>query len=219
MRVAGSRPLREYLGFVDDLAHKNSEALSFIPRPMLERYAEAGQVMLAKENGEPCGFLIHGNGARWCRIYQACIQYDARYREHGLSLVRALIEKATRQGFEAISLWCASDLDSNKFWQEAGFSFAGCRAGGQRRGRQHNHWMLWLQPVLWSGECGVLGESKAPALNDGDNPRPTCTHCRGSGKVRYYHGDFDTCPTCHGNGVLPENGAACEAPEPAGGKA
>jgi len=27
-----------------------------------------------------------------------------------------------------------------------------------------------------------------------------CAYCRGRGKVRYYHGDFDTCPDCHGNG-------------------
>ncbi len=33
-----------------------------------------------------------------------------------------------------------------------------------------------------------------------------CTHCRGSGKVRYYHGDFDTCPTCHGNGARQSQG-------------
>lgn len=31
--------------------------------------------------------------------------------------------------------------------------------------------------------------------------RTTCVHCNGSGKVRYYHGDLDTCPTCHGTGA------------------
>lgn len=29
-----------------------------------------------------------------------------------------------------------------------------------------------------------------------------CEHCLGRGKVRYYHGDFDTCPTCHGTGKV-----------------
>lgn len=28
-----------------------------------------------------------------------------------------------------------------------------------------------------------------------------CKHCCGTGKVRYYHGDRDTCPTCHGKGA------------------
>jgi hypothetical protein len=27
-----------------------------------------------------------------------------------------------------------------------------------------------------------------------------CPHCKGLGKVQYYHGDLDTCPTCHGSG-------------------
>lgn len=27
-----------------------------------------------------------------------------------------------------------------------------------------------------------------------------CVHCNGKGKVPYYHGDEDTCPTCHGSG-------------------
>lgn len=31
-------------------------------------------------------------------------------------------------------------------------------------------------------------------------PDGICSHCHGAGKVRYYHGDFDTCPTCHGTG-------------------
>lgn len=29
----------------------------------------------------------------------------------------------------------------------------------------------------------------------------TCHTCIGSGKVRYYHGDLDTCPVCHGVGA------------------
>lgn len=32
--------------------------------------------------------------------------------------------------------------------------------------------------------------------------RKACEYCDGTGKVRYYHGDFDTCPTCHGSGKV-----------------
>jgi N-acetylglutamate synthase-like GNAT family acetyltransferase len=142
----------EVVQYIDALAHKNSEALSFLPRPTLEHYAEVGQILIAHENGEPCGYLIHGNGARWCKIYQACIQYDARRREHGLELVRRLVRKALTGGFEAISLWCAEDLESNEFWRSAGFVWAGRREGGRRRGRKHNHWILWLQPTLFREE-------------------------------------------------------------------
>ena len=29
-----------------------------------------------------------------------------------------------------------------------------------------------------------------------------CTYCKGLGKVTYYHGDLDICPTCHGAGFV-----------------
>jgi ribosomal protein S18 acetylase RimI-like enzyme len=129
--------------YADDLAKKNSEALSFIPRPQLENYARRGRLLVAHENGDPCGFLIHGNGPV-IKIYQACVQYDARRREHGLEMVRRLVEKAIAQQATYISLWCADDLDSNSFWRDAGFHFAGQRPGGARRHRIHNRWVMPL---------------------------------------------------------------------------
>jgi hypothetical protein len=115
----------------------------------LEQYAERRQVMIATENDEPCGFLVHGNGWPQMRIYQACIQYDARRREHGMALVAQLAEKARLSGCHDLRLWCADDLDSNDFWRAAGFEFVRQRTGGQRRGRLHNLWVLRLvQPPL-----------------------------------------------------------------------
>lgn len=133
--------------YADDLARKNSEALSFIPRPMIEAYARRGQLMLSLENDEPCGFLIHGENWPQIRIYQACIQYDARRREHGMALVAALAAKARERGCHDIRLWCADDLDSNEFWRAAGFEYCAQRRGGRRRGRKHNLWALRLQEL------------------------------------------------------------------------
>ncbi len=143
------------LRYIDALAHKNSEAVSFLPRPRLEQYAAAGQILMACENGEPCGYLIHGNGDRWCRIYQACVQYDARRREHGLELLRRLVTKAEGQGFDGLSLWCAEDVEANAFWRAAGFTWAGQRDGGARRGRKHNRWILWIRPLLLDVDASV----------------------------------------------------------------
>jgi RecJ-like exonuclease len=28
-----------------------------------------------------------------------------------------------------------------------------------------------------------------------------CAYCQGKGRVIYYHGDYDTCPDCHGTGA------------------
>lgn len=146
--------------YVVDLARKNAEALSFIPAPRLEQYSQNGQILVAFENDEPCGFLVLGNGAETMRVYQACIQYDSRRREHGLALVRRLVAKATQKGCQSISLWCADDLESNEFWRAAGFTFAGQRTGGRSRGRLHNRWMMSLGGVLPSAD------SVAPAFVD-----------------------------------------------------
>lgn len=134
--------------YVVDLARKNSDALSFIPSPRLEEYDRNGQILVAFENDEPCGFLVFGNGAETMRVYQACIQYDSRRRENGLGLVARLIEAANRKGCQEIALWCADDLESNVFWRIAGFTFAGQRVGGRARGRLHNRWTMTLGLTL-----------------------------------------------------------------------
>lgn len=141
-----------------DLAKKNSEAVSYIPAPRVEQYARYGSLCLAFENDEPCGFLIAGNGWPQVRIYQACIQYDARRREHGMALVAGLAEKARARGCTDIRLWCADDLDANDFWRAAGFEFCGSRVGGTRRGRRHNLWVLRLAtpPLLVRAEAEDL---------------------------------------------------------------
>lgn len=153
--------------YVVDLARKNSDALSFIPTPRLEEYDRNGQVLLAFENDEPCGFLVFGAGDTTMRVYQACIQYDSRRREHGLELVRRLVDAATRKGCQSISLWCANDLESNEFWRAAGFTFAGQREGGKTRGRLHNRWVMPLQVGFGLGEwaTGIISPptiDKAP---------------------------------------------------------
>jgi ribosomal protein S18 acetylase RimI-like enzyme len=130
--------------YADHLAQENSEALSYIPSPRLEEYARNGQILMAHENGEPCGFLIWGAGWPVMRVYQACIQYDARRREHGYTLVKRLLAIAEKRGVDSIMLRCANDLDSNEFWKAAGFTFAGQVPGGERRGRMLNIWRFTM---------------------------------------------------------------------------
>ncbi len=141
-------PCCSIASFADSLARKNSEALSFIPKPRLEQYAREGQILMATENGSPCGFLVYGSGLPTVRIYQACIQYDARRKEHGLALVARLIEIAKLRGAEGIRLRCASDLEANALWLSAGFSRIGTINGGTRRGRTLHIWYLALWPCL-----------------------------------------------------------------------
>src|SRR6185369_3627127 len=105
----------EFVKYADSLAKRNVDALSFLPRPRLLEYAVRGQLIVETENGEPCGFLVFGNGWPYMTVYQVAVEYDARRREHGLALVGRLIQKARERGCHAVSLWCANDLDANAF--------------------------------------------------------------------------------------------------------
>jgi hypothetical protein len=139
------------LQYILSLARKHTDALGFIPRATVERYVEAGQALLARENEEPCGFLIFGNGWPRLKIYQACIQYDAQRRQRGLQLVGQVIALASERGCDAVSLWCADDLPANDFWRAAGFQLLRSKPGGHRRGRQLNLWVYWLPTNLLPG--------------------------------------------------------------------
>lgn len=132
------------LNYILDLAKKHTDSIGFIPRGSIERYLLAGQIILAFENDEPCGFLIHNNGYPRLKIYQACVQYDAQRRTNGLQMVGQLIAIASRRGCDAISLWCADDLPANQFWEAAGFQKTKMKQGGARRGRLINLWIYWI---------------------------------------------------------------------------
>jgi hypothetical protein len=133
--------------YINDLAKKNSEALSFIPLPRIEDYLRRGQILIQTENDDPCGFLIFGK-ERTIKVYQACIQYDARRKENGRILVDKLIALAKTKEASGISLWCAQDLDANEFWSECGFTKIKERDGGLRRGRKHNQWIMDIYSPL-----------------------------------------------------------------------
>jgi ribosomal protein S18 acetylase RimI-like enzyme len=132
------------LPYVRDLMEKNYEAVGFIPLPRLEDYAQRGQILVQHENDEPCGYLAFGNGWPVLKVYQCCIQVDARRAAQATILVNKLIDIARKRNCIAISLWCADDLESNGFWQAMGFHFGGTRDNGNRRGRLHNKWVLFV---------------------------------------------------------------------------
>lgn len=140
-----------------DLAKKNYAAVSFIPQPRLEEYQKRGQLLIATENDEACGFLVYGNGWPTLKIYQACVQYDARRRQAGLEMVERLKKIAIAEDRD-ISLWCAQDLEANAFWEAAGFTLSATRKGGAYRGRVHNGWILQTRPRLIT-----LGKADAEA--------------------------------------------------------
>jgi ribosomal protein S18 acetylase RimI-like enzyme len=132
------------LDYVLALSRKHYEEIGFLPAPKLAEYRQRGQLWIAQENDERCGFMVWGRGWPILRVYQVCIQYDARRREHGFGLVRRLIAKADQEGYEAISCYVADDIEANDFWRACGFQCVGQRDNSNRRGRLHNHWVFKL---------------------------------------------------------------------------
>jgi hypothetical protein len=92
--------------YVRDLMEKNYEAVGFIPLPRLEDYALRGQILVQHENDEPCGYLAFGNGWPVLKVYQCCIQVDARRAAQATVLVDKLISIARRSGS-----WCCRLCD------------------------------------------------------------------------------------------------------------
>ena len=130
--------------YVESLMRKNYKALGFLPSSAIERYDDLGQLWLQYENDEPCGYLIFGDGWPVCKVWQCCIQVDARRQQGASQLIQALISKCEDGGYSSISLRCADDLESNSFWAAFGFHFVKQSQGGMSRGRKINHWVFDL---------------------------------------------------------------------------
>lgn len=135
--------------FVDGLQRKNAEALSFYPRQVFEREQAKGRIFLGLLNGEPCGYLYAGAINTDVKCHQVCIQYDARNRLYGASLV-AVMESYAEAGHAAsITLRCGFDLDANHFWASLGYQCIANQQGGVRRLRTINVWRKQLRAELF----------------------------------------------------------------------
>jgi GNAT superfamily N-acetyltransferase len=137
------------LKYVDDLQRKNSDALSFYPMQVFEREAQKGRLFLGLLNGQPCGYIYMGAPAVDVKCHQVCIQYDARRRLYGASLVVAAEDYAQRFNASTITLRCGFELDANDFWQSLGYGVVAKQPGGIRRMRTINVWRKELQPSLF----------------------------------------------------------------------
>jgi hypothetical protein len=138
------------LTYIDKLQRANADDLAFYPLSTLEKALADNQVLVITENDEPCGYLWFGavRSAYPVTIYQACVDYEVRRRQHGWLAVGQLIEMARQSHATAIRLKCASSALSNEFWQAIGFRCTNVTAGGIKRARDINHWWLPVQAEL-----------------------------------------------------------------------
>lgn len=174
------------LAYVVHLQKRNAEALGFIPRLALEQKIGLGRIWLARENGDPAGFLHHGTLATpEVRLFQAAIQYDARRRHLGLALVGDLVARAAAAGAAGVSLRCLSFLDANDFWRQAGFALRDAEPGAKGT---LNVWTRRLRPDAPDGAnpfdfrsrlhpCPACGTITMDTWTRGARRRRLCPRC------------------------------------------
>lgn len=138
------------VSYIDHLQRTNADDLAFYPLSTLEKALDAGQVITCEDNDEVAGYLWFGSirPGYDVTIYQACVDYSARRRALGHSMVRRLMDLGRAGGANGIRLKCASSADSNTFWQAIGFYCTNVSRGGIKRGRMINHYRTDLTPVL-----------------------------------------------------------------------
>lgn len=136
--------------FVDDLAIRFSNAVGFIPGVALDWYISAGCVRLGLENGEPAGYILSRNYFRWNiamrPITQAAVCMDAQRRHIGLGLLADLENDAREAGQIAVQACCREGLESNAFWQAAGFEKICLLDPQAARRRLINVWRKQITP-------------------------------------------------------------------------
>lgn len=141
MNITTGTNLAAYMVWLQD---NNTHELGFIPRDSLTTMATKGRVLPEFENDELCGYLLPGPIKKHTRIYQLCVQDDARRIIHGTDLVSRMIAACKQQRAHTLTLHCAQDLDANKFWPTLGFQHTGERCRRKDGRRKQNRWTLEL---------------------------------------------------------------------------
>lgn len=190
------------LAYVVALQKRNGEALGFIPRAALAEKIDLGRIWLARENGDPAGFLHHGSLAvPEVRVFQAAVQYDARRRHLGLALVADLVARARAAGGRAVSLRCLDFLDANDFWTAAGFSLVAREPGA--RGTLN----VWGRVLGDEGDKETGGQGDKVTAAQGDNGLGAASSVPASPRLRVplspvpsssfsFHSRVHPCPRC-----------------------
>lgn len=136
------------LKYIEALSRKHAEELGFLTRTAMAAYLDRGRVTLAAENGDPCGYFLIGAPGERIRIFQACVQLDARGLGHAHTLLTDLIGNAAYAGASRITLHCRDGLESNGFWSACGFRSGGLILGGGARRKVVHEWELSICDAL-----------------------------------------------------------------------
>jgi GNAT superfamily N-acetyltransferase len=114
---------------IDKLQKENSNAVGFIQKTIWENYVFGGErnfiALICEANNDAVGYVLitPGKGSyKYAKIQQIAVRNDARRLHYGTALIdvcRQFCIKFYRIGF---TLRCRTDLESNHFWKNLGFT-------------------------------------------------------------------------------------------------
>jgi ribosomal protein S18 acetylase RimI-like enzyme len=132
------------LKWLDHLQGANLHAVGFLTWAALNEALSRERVLLAYENGEPAGYVIHGSLRETTRILQIVVADDARRIEHGTALVQAVTDRANANHAHRILCHVADDLEANAFWRALGMTKTGERTRAKDGRRKQNRYEALL---------------------------------------------------------------------------
>ena len=164
------------LKFVDHLQKKFANCVGFLPRVAMENIIEQGHIRLAMENDDAAGYILSRPRLQWQplmrSITQTCVAMDARRRHHGLALLQQIEAESRASGILALQACCAVGLESNDFWDAAGFIPVVHMTPANVRGREIICWRKALTNRMpaWFAMPPRLAGARAKRPNLSRNP-------------------------------------------------
>jgi hypothetical protein len=140
------------ISFIQGLMREDYDALGFIPTEGVKRYLSQGRYIIQRGNGKPIGYLMYSVPRPFgvLKIAQACIDFDWREKGYGFDVVAEIEKRAKQKMVGSISLRCAADLQSNKFWLASGYELVRTISTQNKRNRDINLYTKILIPDLFS---------------------------------------------------------------------
>ena len=122
--------------YIIHLLKLERETIGFLPKTVYEEEIDMQRKSITLdicfENGDPVGFLYANHGKNgMMKVYQICIQEDARRHERAT----ALLEKSITKRDNYITLRCAEDLEANLFWESLDFEVINKLNANNKRNR------------------------------------------------------------------------------------
>lgn len=125
--------------YITSLARKESQQIGFIPRQRWEKTILGinvnQQMYVATDNNDLTGFAYTSIFRRKARIFQICIQEDARRWKRANLIVAKFLTLAKMNDCVSCQMRVAADIEANHFWKAMGFTPTGIGTGRRGKGK------------------------------------------------------------------------------------